>query len=51
MIGIKLVNLYTNKVKMIISKNENLRFINLALCKNDGVASDNKVLDKWWGNE
>jgi len=35
MIGIKLVNLYTNKVKTIIGKNENLRFINLALCQND----------------
>jgi len=39
MIGIKLVNLYTNKVKTIIGKNENLRFINLALCQNDGKAT------------
>ncbi len=35
MIGIKLVNIYTNKVKTIIGKNENLRFIHLALCQND----------------
>jgi len=39
MIGIKLVNLYTNKVKTIIGKNENVRFINLALCQNEGSSA------------
>lgn len=35
MIGIKLVNLYTNKNMTMIGKNDNLRFVNLALCQND----------------
>ena len=39
MIGIKVVNLFTNKVKTIIGKSENLRFVNLAFCQNDGSNS------------
>ena len=35
MIGIKLVNLYTNKNMTMIGKNDHLRFVNLALCQND----------------
>ena len=35
MIGIKCVNLVTNKVKTVIGKNENLRFIHLALIQNE----------------
>ena len=35
MIGIKLVNLYTNKNMVVIGKNDNLRFTGLALCQND----------------
>ena len=35
MIGIKLVNLYTNKNMIVIGKNDNLRFTGLALCQND----------------
>ncbi len=34
-IGIKLVNLVTHKNKVVIGKNENLRFINVCLSQND----------------
>ena len=55
MIGIKLVNIFTNKVKVIIGKNDNLRYIHLALSQNDQCtnipdmemqASDNPTLNK-----
>lgn len=56
MIGIKVVNLYTNKVKQLIGKNDNLRYLNLALVQNDNAganvpdmemqASDNPTLSK-----
>jgi peptidylprolyl isomerase domain and WD repeat-containing protein 1 len=57
MIGIKLVNLYTNKNMLVIGRNENSRFVNLALCQNDESnatalpsmemqASDNPCLNK-----
>lgn len=43
LIGIKLVNLYTNKSVLVVGRGENLRFINVTLCQYGEGTSQNTL--------